>query len=407
MIMPKIPISESNAFIEVFDLPPYQEGELSPLTFAVKDSIDIKGQKTGCGNPTWIETTPISVVNAPCVDQLLANGAFCRGKTICDEITFSLAGENVHYGTPLNPCDPERVPGGSSSGSASAVACGIVDFALGTDNGGSVRVPASNCGIFGMRPSVGAISTAGSMPLGPSFDTIGILAKSFEVLDKVASKLLCTDTFFEKDVDNIYLVKEAFALCDKEVRQAFEKSLSDLPLIFPGKVKEISLEMLMEEYSPIPLHHWLEIFTICQNAEIWSTHGAWVESAKPKLGPQIQANFDFAKNIDRTQLNKAIERREWYFHLMLDFLKPNDLLCFPTTPKIAPLKNSLANNRHEDDYYSKTISICSIAGICRLPQISMPLAFVDSVPVGLSFAAGHRQDAFLLSAVGKFLLSMH
>lgn len=399
--MSEISVAESNSFIDVFDLSPYQEGDLSDLSFAVKDSIDIKGRKTGCGNPTWSDTKSIAVVNAPCIEQLLAHGALCKGKTICDEITFSLAGENVHYGTPLNPCAPQRVPGGSSSGSASAVACGLVDFALGTDCGGSIRVPASNCGIFGMRPSFGAITTAGSMPLAPSFDTIGILANSFDVLEKVASKLLCLETYLEEELGSIYLVKEAFALCDKEVKQAFEKSLSNLHLIFPGKVKEISLQMLVEEFSSIPLQNWLEIFTLCQNAEIWSSHGAWIEDIKPIFGPQIQANFDYTKQIDRTKLGKTMERREWYFNLMLDFLKPNDLLCFPTTPKLAPLKNSLRTNRHEDDYYSKTLSVCSIAGICRLPQVSMPLASVDSVPIGLSFAAAHRNDAFLLSAVGK------
>ena len=157
----KISAEESKAFVELFDLPPYGHGELNNLNFAVKDSIDIKDRMTGYGNPAWSRTRLPAAVNALCVDQLLTHGARCSGKTICDEMTFSLDGENVHYGTPLNPAAPERVPGGSSSGSASAVACGLVDFALGTDCGGSTRVPASNCGIFGMRPSYGAISTAG------------------------------------------------------------------------------------------------------------------------------------------------------------------------------------------------------------------------------------------------------
>ena len=253
--------------------PPYNSGELNNLSFAVKDCIDIKGRITGCGNPAWSKTRFKSAVNAICVDQLLSHGALCRGKTITDEITFSLDGENVHYGTPLNPSAPDRVPGGSSSGSASAVACGLVDFALGTDCGGSTRVPASNCGIFGMRPSYGAISTAGVMPLAPSFDTVGILARTFDILEKAASVLLCIETPFEPDVGNIYLVKEAFALSDKEVCQALEQSLAKMSAIFPGKVKELSLHMLVEEFGPLPLQKWLETFSICQNAEIWSTHG--------------------------------------------------------------------------------------------------------------------------------------
>src|SRR5262245_57237595 len=146
-------VAQSNAFVATFDLPPTSSGPLDGLSFAVKDLIDIAGQKTGCGNPGWRDLHPAAVAHAPCVEQLLQAGGRCIGKTITDELAFSLLGENHFYGTPLNAQAPDRVPGGSSSGSASAVACGLVDFALGTDTGGSTRVPASNCGIWGFRPS--------------------------------------------------------------------------------------------------------------------------------------------------------------------------------------------------------------------------------------------------------------
>jgi amidase len=394
-------MQKANAFVELFDLEPYQDGDLRNLTFAVKDCIDIKDKHTGCGNPTWQKTHPPAVVNAICVEQLLNQGATCIGKTITDEITFSLEGENAHFGTPLNPKAPERVPGGSSSGSASAVACGLVDFALGTDTGGSIRVPASNCGIYGMRPSFGMISSAGVMHFAPSIDTVGIHAKSYEILEKVASTMLSVETAFEPEVGNIYLVKEAFALSTKEICEAFEKHLAKLQELFPGKVREVSLHMVVEEFSPIPLHHWLETFTTIETAEIWSTHGPWVEKFNPDFGERIKANFEYAKGIDRTKIGEAIEHREWYFNLMSDFLKPNDVLCFPTTPLLAPIKGSLGNDHQEDEYYSKTLSVCSIAGLCRLPQISLPLAEVSNVPIGLSLAAAHRNDAFLLGVAGK------
>ena len=139
-----ITVAQSNAFVSTFDLLPTGSGTLDGLSFAVKDTIDVAGFKTGCGNPTWRDSHPSAVVHAVCVEQLLRAGARCIGKTICDELAFSLLGENYFYGTPLNPHAPDRMPGGSSSGSASAVACGLVDFALGTDTGGSTRVPASN-----------------------------------------------------------------------------------------------------------------------------------------------------------------------------------------------------------------------------------------------------------------------
>src|SRR4051812_47312865 len=171
--MSAITIEQSGAFIEPFTVPPTRSGPLDGLSFAVKDLIDIAGHQTGCGNPARLATHPAATSHAICVELLLAAGARCEGKTITDEIAFSLLGENHFYGTPLNPAAPERVPGGSSSRSASAVACGLVDFAVGTDTGGSVRIPASNCGIFGLRPSQGFVSVAGVMPLSPTFDTVG------------------------------------------------------------------------------------------------------------------------------------------------------------------------------------------------------------------------------------------
>lgn len=396
-------LQESNAFVSTFEIEPYQDGELSGLTFAVKDSIDIAGHVTGNGNPTWVETHQKCLVNAPCVDQLLGHGAACQGKTMTDEFTFGLDGENVHYGTPLNPHTPDRVPGGSSSGSASAVACGLVDFALGTDCGGSVRVPASHCGLYGMRPSFGTVSLAGVMPLAPSYDTVGVFAANYEVLNKVASSLLCVEAPLEESIATIYFVKEAFALADDEVKKALDEHLSKLKEMHPGVVKEISLHMLVEEHGSIPLHHWLEIFTYTQSPEIWSSLGQWIETVQPKLGERIKSNFEFIKGIDRTKLGRYTYRREWYFELMSSFLKPNDLLCFPTTPKLAPLKNALDDPLYSEEYFSKTLSICSIAGICRLPEITLPLAQSNGVPVGLSLAGAHRQDAFLLWAAGNLL----
>src|SRR3954454_11607979 len=188
-----ITVDESNAFVTTFDVSPTGSGPLDGLCFAVKDVIDIAGCKTGCGNPTWRDSHPTAVAHAVCVEQLLRAGARCVGKAICDELAFSLLGENYFYGTPLNPKAADRVPGGSSSGSASAVACGLVDFALGTDTGGSTRVPASNGGIWGWRPSHGLISVAGVMPFAPTLDTVGVFSRTAELLERVAKVLLATD----------------------------------------------------------------------------------------------------------------------------------------------------------------------------------------------------------------------
>src|SRR5438270_11876793 len=209
---------KANAFVTTFDLPPTGSGSLDGLCFAVKDVIDVAGCKTGCGNPTWRDSHPTAVAHAVCVEQLLRAGASCVGKAICDELAFSLDGENYFYGTPLNPRAPNRVPGGSSSGSASAVACGLVDFALGTDTGGSIRIPANNCGIFGLRPSHGLASVAGVMPFAPTFDTVGVLAARADVLRAGTRVLLACEGPAEARVGTIHLLAEGFTGADAEVR---------------------------------------------------------------------------------------------------------------------------------------------------------------------------------------------
>src|SRR4051812_31786779 len=244
--MPTISSEQSGAFIEKFSLPPTKDGPLRGLRFAVKDLIDVVGHPTGCGNPTWLATHPPATVSAVCVEQLLSAGAQCEGKTITDELAFSLLGENHHYGSPLNPAAPERVTGGSSNGSASAVACELVDFALGTDTGGSVRVPASNCGIWGWRPSHGFISVAGVMPFSPTLDTVGVFTRSAELLQRIAAVLLATDIPAKPATPpgSVYLVREAFQLADPSVSDALESAIGRIHEILGMQVCEKSLMQL-------------------------------------------------------------------------------------------------------------------------------------------------------------------
>lgn len=392
-------VEESNAFIETFNINPKGSGALNSLQFAVKDVIDIEGFKTSCGNPYWRDSHPVAVANAVCIDQLLYTGGQCIGKTVTDELAFSLDGENFFYGTPLNPKSPERVPGGSSSGSASAVACGLVDFAIGTDTGGSVRVPASNCGIFGMRPSHGFISVAGVNPFAPTFDTVGFFAHSSDILAKVASVLLACDVPPTVEVGTVHLVKEAFAIADLEFVEALSAPIEQLRKIFGDKVKETSLRKFNSDAQVSDLQTWLNTHSTIQWAEIWSCLGSWVEYVKPEFGPRIKRNFELTKDLDRSKIMEA-KRRMWvYFRSVKSFLQNNDLLCIPTAPSVAPLKGSLGNDRTTCTYYPRALSLTSIAGIGRLPQVTLPLAYVNGVPIGLSLLASHGQDAFLLGVV--------
>jgi amidase len=392
-----ITIAQSNAFVSTFDLSPTGNGQLDGLRFAVKDIIDVAGYKTGCGNPTWRDTRPTAVVNAVCVEQLLRAGARCVGKTVCDELAFSLLGENHFYGTPLNPRAPDRVPGGSSSGSASAVACGLVDFALGTDTGGSTRVPASNCGIWGIRPSHDFISVAGVNPLAPSFDTVGIFAQTPDVLAKVALLLSGDPPARRSKPATIHLIRDAFAVADADVQGALSEPLRRLGEIFGGAVREASLQQVLNDDAGKGFDRWVDTFCGVQWAEIESCLGAWIASARPEFGPEIAASFRLMSQLDRHRIAEAMQRREQYFRSLHEFLRPDDLLCIPTTPALAPRKgNAPRRSSSGNGYYARTLSLTSVAGIGRLPQVSLPLAEVGGVPVGLSLLARHGEDSLLL-----------
>jgi amidase len=392
-----ITVAESNAFVTTFDLSPTGTGQLDGLRFAVKDVIDVVGWKTGCGNPTWHDSHPTAVANAVCVEQLLQAGARCVGKTICDELAFSLLGENQFYGTPLNARAPDRVPGGSSSGSASAVACGLVDFALGTDTGGSTRVPANNCGILGFRPSHGFISVAGVNPLAPSFDTVGILAHDANVLARVALVLLACAPLSASKPGKIHLINDAFALADAEVQTALSEPVRYLRDFFGERVHEVSLRDLTADEPESNFATWADTFCVIQWAEIKSCLGAWIAGAKPEFGPDIAASFELTNQLDRRRIAEASRQRERYFGSLRRFLGPNDLLCIPTTPALAPRKgNPPARSSIGSGYYARTSALTSLAGIGRLPQVSLPLAHVSGVPIALSLLARHGQDRFLL-----------
>jgi amidase len=409
MVYPVSP-EHSGAFIETFTLPATGDGPLAGLRFAVKDLIDVAGHPTGCGNPTWLETHPRAAVSAVCIEQLLAAGATCIGKTITDEVAFSLLGENHFYGTPLNPAAPDRVPGGSSSGSASAVACGLADFALGTDTGGSVRVPASNCGIWGLRPTHGRVSVAGVMPFSPTLDTVGVLARDIDILQRSMSVLLgsseragVSPAPADKVPKSIHLITEAFDLCDAEVRAALAPALEKIGRLFPDRVQHTSLRDLCTDREAGDLSTWLNAYRMLQGTEAASCLGAWVQEAQPVFGPATAAGFKFIGSLDRTRIGDAVHRREHYCRQLARALGPRDLVCFPTAPTIAPLKGARCYDRGSD-YYQRTLSLTSIAGVARLPQLSMPLGQTGAGPIGLSLLGAQGEDLFLLEVAQEIAL---
>jgi amidase len=365
------------------------DGPLRGLTMAVKDVFDVAGHRTGNGNPVWLETHAPAERTASAVERLLAAGASMVGKTHTDEMAYSLNGENVHYGTPTNPNAPGRIPGGSSSGSAAAVAGGLVDFALGTDCGGSVRLPASYCGIYGIRTTHGLVPADGVVDLAASFDTVGWFARDPQMLRKVADVLLpAAPAFVPK---RLLIAEDAFAFAGPEITAALAAAVERLKAAFADHRQ-------VRVYTGDPAA-WSGIFRILQGDEIRRRHGAWIDAHNPSFGPGIAERFRWTRTIDSAEVDRMRPQRE-DVALHMDLLLGDDaLLCLPTAPGIAP---KLATPAAELDVFrARAFALLSIAGLARLPQISLPLATMAGCPLGLSLIAPRGRDRGLLNWVAE------
>ncbi len=381
------------AFIKYDDIriPGAATGPLRGLTFAAKDNFDIQGHVTGAGNPDWFQTHEAAVYTAPAVQALLDAGASLVGKTVMDELAFSLSGENIHYGTPTNPAAPDRIPGGSSCGSASATAGRLVDFALGTDTSGSVRVPASYCGLFGIRPTYGIISIERVVPLAASFDTVGWFARDADLLHRIGEVLLPASSVSKSPV-RLLIADDAFELANGPIQEILQTEIKKLTQLIPS----ISHALLSNDDLDI----WTEIEVICKTYEVWQAHGEWIGRVRPKFAPEIQKRFSSAANITAAQKKAAETLRSEIRSHILGLLRDNTVICLPTAPGIAPLKNAppaaTAQTR------KRTLTLACIAGLVGAPQITLPVARFEGCPIGLSLIAAPGRDMDLLLFAKRF-----
>jgi amidase len=364
---------------------PTGHGRLNGLTFAVKDLIDVAGFRTGGGNPHWLASHPAPPIAARGVDAWRAAAARLVGKTITDELAFSLEGDNAHYGTPVNPACPDRLPGGSSSGSAVAVAAGLVDFALGTDTGGSVRVPASFTGIYGYRPTHGSVSTAGVVRFAPGYDTIGWFARDADVLRRVGETLLGPGT----DVSLRRLVRgrDAFALAHPDGG----------PLLEAHARRWAALEEIA--VFDHARDEWLECYRVLQGAEIWEHLGPWINATRPTFGPSIALRFADAAAIQPSAVKHYRALRQTIADRLRALLPAGTGLVIPTTPGRAPAK--AAPSDEISSFYRMALPLNAIAGHAGLPQVTIPVAQIQGCPLGLSIVGAPGSDHGLLGFAAK------
>lgn len=361
-------------------------GPLTGLTFAAKDLYDVAGARTGFGSPDWLESHRAASVTAVAIQRLLDAGAEMVGRTHTDEMAWSLLGENAHYGTPVNVNAPGRVPGGSSSGSASAVAGGLVDFALGSDTGGSVRLPASFCGVFGMRPSHGRVSLAGACALAPSFDTAGWFARDAVVLERVG-RVLVADDAPARPVGRVLLASDAFDWAGTVVTAALADAVAGIEARY-GTAEHVVL-------APQGLAGWIEDFRVLQSAEAWAAHGEWVTRVKPGFGPGVKERFAYAATLDPALVVTARAHRVTSAAYLHGLLAGDAVIVLPTTPGIAPERGLPQDTLNV--FRGRCIALLAAAGMAGCPQITLPMGRIDGCPQGLSIIGAPGNDTQLLA----------
>jgi amidase len=364
-------------------------GPLAGLTFAAKDLFDVAGHPTGGGNPDWARRHPVPTKHAWAVQRLLDAGATLIGKTITDEVSLGIIGENPFDGTPLNPRAPDRVPGGSSSGSASAVAQGLCDTALGTDTGGSVRVPASFCGLYGIRPTHGRLDLTGMMPQAPTSDTTGWFARDAATFARVSEALL-EEPIPSAIPTRLIIATDAFGFAEEETAAALQPMVRRLAALV-GEARE-------EIMAPPGLAAWGRAQGTLQPAEAWLTFKDWIDRQNPRMQWSVARNLVLAGMIPEPERQWAALVRVEARARLAALLPAGAILCMPTTPFPAPPKGLPVSTLTA--LRTRILCLAAHGGLAGFPQVSLPGAEVAGLPVGLSILGARGSDATLV-AVAK------
>jgi amidase len=361
------------------------DGPLAGMTAAVKDMYDIAGTRTGGGNPAWLAAQVPARVHAAAVKKILDAGATITGKTVCDEFFYSVAGANAHYGTPVNLRAPGRIPGGSSSGSAAAVAASACDFALGSDTGGSVRIPASFCGLYGLRPTHGRVDLAGAMAMAPSFDVGGFFANGPGILRRVGAVLLEGGSV-AAPIATMIVAEDAFAQADGLVAALGRDFLARAAGALP--------KPQARTVAPDGFDHWREAFRIVQAFETWGSFGDFITRAKPAIGPGIKERMEFAATVTAAQADASRKVVAAARDHLRALVPPGTIMALPTAPCIAPPLD--LSGEELESFRVRVMRLTCMAGLAGLPQINLPVGTVAGCPAGLSFIACPGGDEALL-----------
>lgn len=384
-------------------------GPLHGIPISLKDNIYTKDVRTTGGSKILEQFIPLH--DAPIVRSLKSAGAVILGKTNMHEFAYGVTTENLHFGTTRNPWDRERIAGGSSGGSAAALAAGLCYGSIGTDTGGSIRIPASLCGVVGMKPGLGRVGAEDVIPLSPTLDFVGPLARTVE-----DAALLLEPIFVRgKNERRVTLAKipslrsprscigvprEFFLeIIDPEVKAAFENAITFLEKR-GVRVKEISLPQIGETEEAGNVIAWAE-------ATMYHQQAGWYPEHAAEYSEDVYKRLEAGEKVSAVTYLKARASREKFKEKVMEVFASRhlDALVVPTTPITAPRIGADSIDIHGQPHSTRALllRLNRPANLAGLPAISVPCGLTKSgLPIGLQFIVEWTDEPLLLELARDF-----
>jgi aspartyl-tRNA(Asn)/glutamyl-tRNA(Gln) amidotransferase subunit A len=379
-----------NVFITLRELQTRKTGALSDLTFGIKDIIHIKGIPTTAGSKILNGFVPEET--APVVNRILQGGGRILGKTNTHEFAAGATNTSSIAGPARNPVDPERISGGSSGGSAAAVAAGMVDVGIGSDTGGSIRIPASLCGVIGFKPTAGLIETEGLIPFSWTLDTVGILARDLGLVKRVLRSLVPpkhSEALVSKPKRKLKLGSLLFA--NDAASKALQEAIRRLKEEF--EVVEVEFPQLTEKGSRVR-----GVITLAEAAVY---HADWMRTRAKDYFPDVRSLLERGASIRATEYISSLQMRDQIKHEYAKGLKGVDAVISPTTRIPAPRIDDVTGK--EIEYRMDLLSNTELFNVVGAPSISLPAAGIDGLPIGLMLSGMSGEDGALLQIAEKIL----
>ena len=368
-------------------------GDLAGLPISVKDLFDVTGEVTHAGSVVLSDQPPAHA-DAEAVQRLRRAGAVITGHTNMTEFAYSGLGLNPHYGTPPNPMDSGRIPGGSSSGAAVSVACGMAAAALGTDTGGSVRIPAALCGLTGFKPTQGRVPRSGLLPLSPTLDSIGPIAPTTDCCARIDAVLAGEppqplEPMAVKGLRLISPSRYVLEDMDDAVAGTFQRALGAL-----SKNGALISTQPFEIFARLPQLEHNGGFTA---AECYQTHRQWLATRAAEYDPRVRARIECGASISAADYLDSHRLRAELMQTADCQMTACDALIMPTVPIVAPRFTDVESDAAYARINALILRNTELANLLGLCAITLPCHRSGELPVGLMLVGRSNNDRVLLS----------